>query len=182
MSESKGLGDIVGGLAPAVETAGVLMSGTAAYNKTTADNTAYAMQASVANQNAAMANANASDAITRGQTAVVNSELRTRQLQGTQAAQMAANGVDLGSGSPLSILSDTQFMGGNDATVIQNNALKEAYGYQVQAANYTSNADLLTYRANSNSPTTSAETALLTGAGSVASRWYGVRHNLASQD
>lgn len=169
-------------VAPMVEGAGVLMSTSAAYDKSVADKTAYAMQATVANQNAALATANASDAIRRGQTAEVNSQLRTRQLQGTQAAQMAANGMDLGSGSPLSILSDTEFMGGNDAAVIHDNALKEAYGFQVQAANYTSNANLLQYRADMESPNKAAATSLLTGLGNVASRWYGVRHNLGSQN
>lgn len=176
MAESKGIGDF----APAVEGAGVALSGVAAYNKSVADKTAYDMQATVADNNAAMARAQASDAITRGQTAEVNSQLKTRQLQGMQAAQMAANGVDLSSGSPLSILSDTEFMGANDAAVIHANALKEAYGFNVQEANYKNNANLLRYRSGMESPFTSAATSLLTGAGSVASRWYSTRQKVGS--
>jgi hypothetical protein len=172
MAGSKGMGDIAQG----VEGAGVALSGVAAYNKSKADKTAYDMQATVADNNATMARAQASDAIKRGQTAEVNAQLRTRQLQGTQAAQMAANGLDLSSGSPLSILSDTEFMGANDAAVIHANALKEAYGFNMQEANSTNNAKLLRYRSGMESPGTAAATSLLTGAGTVASRWYSRKH------
>lgn len=182
MSESKGMGDLVGGLvnaaAPAIEMSGASMAGVGAYNKSLADKAAYETQATVADNNSALAQLQASDAIRRGQTAQFTSQLRTRQLQGTQAATMAANGVDLSSGSPLNILSDTEFMGNNDAGVIAMNAAKEAWGYNVQAANASNNANLLRARAETESPGRAMATSLLTSAGNVASRWYGVRHNI----
>lgn len=177
---SKGMEDLVNIAAPSVEGAGIALSGVGAYNKSVADKAAYDMQATVADNNAMLADAQGRDAITRGQTAEVNSRLRTRQLQGNQAAAMAANGVDLSTGSPLNILSDTELMGANDAAVIRNNALREAWGYNVQASNARSNADLLRYRAAMESPARAAATSILTGVGSVASRWYGTRHNLGS--
>lgn len=176
MAESKGMGDFTS----TIEGAGVALSGVAAYNKSVADKAAFDMQATVAENNANMARAAASDAIRRGQTEEVNSQLKTRQLQGKQAAQMAANGVDLSSGSPLSILSDTEFMGANDAAVIHANALKEAYGFNVQEANYKNNAKLLRYRSDMESPTTAAATSLLTGSGNVANRWYTRRQKVGT--
>ena len=46
---------------------------------------------------------------------------------------MAANGVDLSSGSPLDILGDTAMYGELDALTIRSNAEREAYGYRVQS-------------------------------------------------
>jgi len=177
---SKDLSDVVSNptlanTALGMQGTGVALSGVGAYNKAIADRAAYESQAAVSGNNAILADAQARDALSRGQTAEVNSRLRTRQLKGQQIAQMAANGLDLSEGSPLSILTDTDFMGENDAAVIRQNALKEAWGYGVQAQNYRGNADLLRFRAGMESPGRSAATSLLTGTGSVAASWYNMR-------
>src|SRR5258708_39058814 len=143
------------------------------------DRRSYTAKADITAQNAALLRAQASDAVTRGQTAVVNSQLRTRQLKGTQIATMAAHGLDLSEGTPLNIVSDTDLMGAVDANIIARNAIKESWGYSAQAANAESNAELLRRRAEAESPGRAAATSLLTGAGSVASRWYSTRYPYA---
>jgi hypothetical protein len=154
---------------------GAVASGVGAYNKSVADRAAYQIQSTVAGQNAAIADLQAQDAIRRGQVTEFNSTLKARQLKGQQIAQMAGGGLDLSSGSPTNILTDTDLMSAADAAVIRGNAMKEAWGYKVQEANYKSNADILKMRADMESPLASGATSLLTGAGRVASSWYNSR-------
>lgn len=161
---------------------GAVAAGVGAYNKSIADKAAYDIQATVANQNAGVAELQRQDAITRGQTQEFTSTLRARQLKGAQVAQMAANGVALSEGSPLSILTDTEMMSAADAAVIRQNALKEAWGYQVQGSNYRSNSDLLKMRSDMESPIAAGATSLLTGAGKVAASWYKTRKAGAAID
>ena len=53
----------------------------------------------------------ADDSINRGNAEAANSAHGRRQLAGTQAATMSANGVDLGAGGALDIFGDTAAMG-----------------------------------------------------------------------
>lgn len=155
-----------------MQAAGVGVSSVAAYQKAEMDKTAYTMQAQVAETNAQLDEFRAADAITRGKTTLGKHQLSVRQMVGTQRAQLAANGLTLDSGSPLNILSDTEFMGARDAEIIKSNALKEAWGYKVQAVNDRNAASMLRYRAGMSDPGSAAATTALTGAGSVAASWY----------
>lgn len=119
----------------------------------------------VAANNAKLAEWQAQDAITRGQRSEQAQRMKVAQLKGSQRASMAARGLDLGEGSALSILQDTDYMGEVDATTIRDNATREAWAYRNQAAQYKSQADSM-------SPFGSAFGTLLTGAGSVADSWY----------
>lgn len=166
-------------LAPAalgMQTAGAFVTAGASASKSIADKAAYSTQARAMSANAEVERMASADATRRGQVAVFNSGVRTRQLKGQQIAQMAENGVDLGEGSPLNILSDTDLMGANDANVIAANAAKEAWGYDVRAKNDDNNAMLLRARADMESPGRAAAGSLLTSGGTVASRWYSTRH------
>lgn len=118
-----------------------------------------------AEMNAQIADMQAKDAIARGQSAEFNSRLKTSQLKGAQVASMAAHGVALDSGSPLDVLTSTDVMGEQDALTIRNNAVKEAWGYDVQAANFRAKAD-------SSNPWAAGIGSLLGSAGTVASKWY----------
>lgn len=91
----------------------------------------------VANQNADIAEAQAEDAVNRGNIAADQRRREMRQRQGTQAATMGATGAYLGSGNALDIFADTAQFGTLDALTTVNNAQREAYGYQVQGMNAT---------------------------------------------
>lgn len=173
---AKSLGESLEPLAMGTQVAGGVMAAGAAASKSIADRAAYNIQATATENNATLEHAAAGDAIRRGQVAQVGSELRTRQVKGAQIAGMAANGVDLGSGSPLNILSDTDLTGINDVNVIAMNAAKEAWGFNLRASNDESNARLLRARAAMESPVRAAGTSLLTSAGTVASKWYSTRN------
>jgi hypothetical protein len=120
---------------PATALAGatIALGGVSAYNQYQSGK----YQASVASQNA-KATAQANDAINRGNAAAEQRRVQMRQQLGTQVATMGASGADLTSGTALDITGDTAQFGSLDALTTLNNAQREAYGYQVQAANYES--------------------------------------------
>lgn len=159
-------------IATGAQVAGTVASAIGARNKAKAEKGAMEYQAAVARNNAQIAEWQAEDAIRRGQVTKQQSQLKTNALKGRQRAMMAERGIDLGEGSALNILTDTDMIGAIDANNATDNAAREAFGFKVQGSNYKSNADLLTARAGSISPNGAAFGSLLTGAGSVASSWY----------
>jgi len=60
---------------------------------------------------------------------------QARQLQGTQRAQLAASGVDIGSGSAAQVLEQTVDFGIQDAITVKTNAYRQAFGLEKQAVN-----------------------------------------------
>ncbi|HED3230662.1 hypothetical protein [Klebsiella oxytoca] len=108
----------------------------------------------VAQQNANVAEAQAQDSINRGNSQAEEVRRRNRQAAGTQAATMGATGADLSSGNALDIFGDTAQFGTLDALTTVNNAQREAYGYQVQAANYQAEASSARKQGNIGAATT----------------------------
>lgn len=91
--------------------------------------------ADVAKQNADLDDFRADQA---GQLGAIREEqhrAKVRQLAGTQRANLAANGVDLGSGTALDMVTETYTMGEADALTIRFNAMNEAWGFRTQAIN-----------------------------------------------
>lgn len=97
-------------------------------------------QAAVGRNNAIIAERQARDAEERGAAEETAQRRQTAALMGKQKAGMAANGLDLSSGSPLDILGDTAQFGELDALTVRSNAAREAYGYRNQGAQFTSDA------------------------------------------
>ncbi|HCN3290392.1 TPA: hypothetical protein MO682_001653 [Klebsiella pneumoniae] len=134
----------------AVGVAMVAMSAMQAYNQHQQGKYAQA----VANQNADIAETQAQDAVNRGNIQAEEVRRRNRQTAGTQAATMGATGADLSSGNALDIFGDTAQFGTLDALTTVNNAQREAYGYQVQAANYQAEASSARKQGNIGAATT----------------------------
>jgi hypothetical protein len=88
------------------------------------------------NFNADISDQQASDALSRGGTAMNQRRLKERQTIGSQRARLAAQGLDVNSGSAANIQSDTYAIGEMDALTIANNAAREAWGYKVKATDY----------------------------------------------
>src|SRR5687768_17366118 len=93
-------------------------------------------QSKVAANNAKVADWQAADAKERGDQAAAATRRRAAALQGSQAASMAARGLDISDGSANAILTDTDFFGEYDQNIVRSNAAREAYGYQVRAGNF----------------------------------------------
>lgn len=88
----------------------------------------------MANAQAGIAEQSGRDALTRGAADANASLQQANKAASSQRVAMAAGGVDVGSGTALDVLSDTASAGAFDAAIAKNNAAREAYGYQVQAA------------------------------------------------
>ena len=125
---------------------------------------AQSQQAALRGQ-AMVADVGARSVLLAGQRAKQSSQLATANLKGRQRATMAANGVDLSTGTPANILTGTDVLGQADAAAIEHNALMSAWGYQTEAASARSAAGAI-------SPLTSAATTLLGSASSIAGSWY----------
>ena len=146
-----------------------------AFSTSSAQKQAYQYQAQVSKINQQISQWDATAALNRGQTLEGDSRLATAQVYSSQRASMAANGVDVTEGSAVDVLATTKFIGNVDAATIHDNALQEAWGYQVAGVNASNASSFYSSAANNINPTLSAGTSLLTSAGSVAQSWYSAK-------
>ena len=128
--------------------------------------------AAVARNNATMAEYQAQDAISRGNAAAEEHSRKVAALVGTQRNSMAARGLDISEGTPLDIVSDTETLGSIDQRTIKTNAEKEAWSARVQSGNYANQAGMYKIQAENTSPLMVGAGSLLSGAASVADKWY----------
>jgi hypothetical protein len=152
------------GLALTVVATGV--STYAAYEQQQSQNKANEYNASVAERNQENANASAQQAIEQGKIDEANHLKKVRQLEGSQEAAGAANGLLVGDGTLLQATQDTAGYGKLDALTIRSNAAREAWGIQNNAADYGAQATLS--RMKSSSPLLPAASSFLGGASSFA--------------
>jgi len=118
-----------------------------------------------ADYNAKLAKLQGQDALDRGDLDQQAIGRKQAALRGSQAANMAANGLDLSYGSPAALLDQTDYYGNADQETAANNARREAAGYG-------SRATMSQIQADSYSPMMSGAGSLLTSSGTVADRWY----------
>lgn len=154
----------------AVSTA---MSAYGAQQQANAQAQAAQYQAQVALNNQKIAGQYAQQAIADGENKVAAKQEQTSQMIGAQRAAMAANGVQLDSGSPLRLQEDTAKLGNVDALTIRNNAAREAYGYQLQGVSYGQQAQL--DEATASNAVTAGNlnmfSSIVGGASSIGSKW-----------
>lgn len=153
---------------------GAILSAIGAWAGASAQKTSLRAQAEIAEINARTAESNAQATLFAGQREQQRSMLHTANLKGSQRARIAANGIDLGVGSAVRVLTTTDVMGEIDANQIKANAVRQAWGQRVVATNYENEALRARANASAISPGTAAVTSLLGSAGSVAANWYGV--------
>ena len=137
---------------------GSLAKAVGTYNSADARKRALQNEAQIAEYQAQIARSNTDQQ-------VADSRLRAAGLFGAQRAQLAANGVDLGSGGATDILQTTQAMGDHDASVIRDNGTRKAWAMQQGAAIDRSVA-------SSMSPAQDAIGSLIGDAGQVSKQWY----------
>lgn len=92
----------------------------------------------VAQQNANLEDYRAEQVGRAGAMAEEQHRQKVRQMVGTQRASLAANGIDLGSGTAEDMIGDTWSMGEADALTIRYNAMQEAWGLRTNATNLRS--------------------------------------------
>jgi hypothetical protein len=92
--------------------------------------------------NAQISDIQAKDAIDRGDIAAGNLRNQANQLQGSQRASAAAQGIDVNSGDAAALVEETNKLSTLDILNIKNNATREAFGYQAQASGLRSQAQM----------------------------------------
>lgn len=165
----------VSNAAVTAQVSGALLSGFGAYSKSSSDRAALNYEAQVKENAAQVDDWRAADAVRRGTLTEANARLKAGQVAGTQTANLAARGLDLGKGSAYNILSDTKYMSDVDAATIRDNTAKEAWALRTSAGTERGNADALHKRAGMENPLFAFSNSLLTGAGAVAKSWYRLR-------
>jgi len=85
--------------------------------------------ADVMRENAKVEDMKGRDALNRGNQDQIEQANKTRQMLARQTVTMAANNVDLQTGTPLDILGDTALFGAVDEGRVRANAAREAYGH-----------------------------------------------------
>lgn len=144
-----------------------------AYNQAKGQQAALRAEAQTQENNAQLSVWQAEDSIERGNIEATQVQLRGAQVKGSQRAAMAANGVDLGYGSALEVLTDTDYLTAMDTQQVQTNAAREAWGYRMQARGSTDRARAARAGADQVQPWLAAGTSLLGSATQAAGRWYG---------
>lgn len=112
------------------------------------------------------------ETIRRGGTDAAIVDKNVRRTIGSQRASLAAQGIDVGTGSAQEIIRDTQRRGSVDAITVKNNALREAWGYKVSAIEQTAKGEFIDITARSairNTLVTGGIDALSSGIKSYAS-------------
>lgn len=155
-------------------TGGITSAG-GAYFGAKSDRQQLAYQAQTADLNAQMAEQSAQETLMAGQQRVGTLTLRAGQVEGSQRAAMAANGVDLGVGSAKEVAVSTKMLKNIDVAQITSNAISNAWGYRTSAINYKTTAKMDRASRLNISPLAFGATSLIGSASSVASMYYNYR-------
>ena len=162
----------IAGLAVSAVGAGVGAVG--ALNTASAASASAKYNAEVAQQNQVAADASAKAALQEGAVAQQQKAYQEDVLVGQEKAGLAANGIDVGSGTATDILSDTKAAGEFDQLTIANNAARESAGFTNQGINYANQAtaDQAASQAALSAGDLAASAKVISGAGAVATGWY----------
>jgi activator of 2-hydroxyglutaryl-CoA dehydratase len=125
-------------------------------------------QAEIAEQNAELTEFKAQQAATIGSVQEERARRQAQQRIGQQRAALAANGVDLGSGTAVDLVSETALFGEEDALTTRFNAMNDAWSMRAQAVDYRNQGRAAKVRGKNEATGT-----YLTTAANMASTGYG---------
>lgn len=128
-------------------------------------------QARMAQINAQIAELGAKQELARGQAEYGRHTLSAGHLRSAQRVAAAANGLALNEGSAAEMLAATDVMKELDAQTIEENALRNAWGYRSQAGDYRAQAAMADVQAGTVRPFLDAHLSLLAQAPQVAEYW-----------
>lgn len=162
----------------AFSVVGAYQDASAAKQAAKAQSQIAANNAIIAQENAKYEQVRADDARARGQQESADLRRRMNVFAGKQRSAFAGSGVTVDTGSPLDVLSDVYTLGLTDVFNTQDNAEREAYGYEMSGYNYknqgvqnTNQSMLYRNQAANISPGMKALSAGISGASSVAGKW-----------
>lgn len=164
---------ILSGLSTASSILGTFSQAAAQKQQAQAQRAQAEYQAAVSRNNKIISDRAAADAIERGRIAEQEQRLATSRLRSRQRVVLAGIGQQVDVGSALDITSDTAATGELDALTIRSNAEREALGFTTQGINFEAEAGLSDLRGRS--AQSNAFGTIITGAGTVASKWFNFR-------
>lgn len=115
---------------------------------------------------ARVAEMQAENTIERGKEAESEYRGEVRKIIGKQRSSYAAQGVEINADTAMDVQAETAYIGEMDALTIRSNAMREAFGYRLQATGYNTNARLSMNQALDQSGAT-----LLTGGMQIVDMW-----------
>lgn len=127
---------IVAPLALPLAAAGTAISAIGAIGQGASNAAQARYQAQVAANNAVTAQQNANYAIAAGQTEGTNAGLRERATGGRLTTELAANNLDVNTGSAARVRTSQAEIGAQDVQQTYANAGLTAYGYRTQATSF----------------------------------------------
>jgi hypothetical protein len=163
------------GLAAGAQISGSGVKAVGAYSSARSQKSSLLYQASIDDLNAQQAELSAQQEMARGDAAIAQSTARAGQIKSAQRASMAANGIDLGEGSAVDVLTTTDVLKEEDTNTLHANALRSAWGMRTQATNFKNDARMKRTSADSISPGLAAATSLLGSASSTAQSFYSMK-------
>lgn len=168
------------GVSAAATVGGGILGAQGAKEKAQAESSMYNYQAGVAKVNAQIAEQDANYAEASGQVEAEQSGMKTAVEVGKTRAAFGASNV--AGGSHDQVLSSEREIGAENQGIIQANAAKRAYGFEVGAAEDVAQAGADT-AAGKNALTAgqyAATSSILGTVGSVASKWLGAKNAFGS--
>lgn len=155
-----------------LQAVGALQSANSARTAAASQKMQLETQAAISDINAQLSETQAQQTLLAGQREVQKSQLNTAKVKSAQRVALAANGVDLGEGTAVQLLSDTDIMGEIEANTIETNAISQAWGYRTQASNQKVQAVTGRASAGAINPDMAFTSSLIGSSGQVASSWY----------
>ena len=128
--------------APALAIAGPLLGAGGALIQGAASQNASDYQAQIARNNATIASYNASEATQAGEVQSANKSMQGAEKQAAIKASMAANGVDVNTGSAARVEEGAHEVAQTDTATTMHNALLQAYGYRAQQTGFEAQSQL----------------------------------------
>lgn len=130
-----------------------------AYNQSKAAKQQAEYNAVVADNNAKMSEYQAADALARGEQEAMAVRRKAAAVKADQRTVMAARGLDIGTGTALDLLDQTDYFGATDVATTRGNAGKEAFALRSQGVNFQTQAAASRAAAGAQNPLLSAAVA-----------------------
>jgi hypothetical protein len=124
----------------AIIAAGTAAAGSLLKGVTSAESASY--QAQVARNNATISRQNAAYSAGAAEVDTERAGLEARAHSASVRAALAANNVDVNSGSPADVQASERVKGALDTATVANRGAQKVYGYEGQATSFQSEANL----------------------------------------
>lgn len=175
-------GLVRGPVAIGMMVATAAVSAYSAYRQSSAQKAAAQYNQDVQKQNAQIAGMQAQSVAAQGQVQQDAYQRKLAALMGSQRAALAGTGVDINTGSALSLQEDTAALGAIDTAQMRQQTAQAVWQTRLQGQSAANQAQLYGYQAGQTLPWLGATSAALSSATPVAENWYSGGGRRAGQE